>query len=205
MGFTGGSDGQESACNAWDLSFIPGLGRSSKEGNGYPLQYSCLENSVDRGAWQATVHGVPKSQTCLNDFHSRHFTSWWQRASGRKYPPLWQRGLWIPERCELWVWSLQSVERNDSLPCAAQPPLPLPSQGLWQRDAAAPSADFPPPSLAQPTSHKSRQVTRELLHTDQAEVKRLNFSLGTQSHPFVSTWSLHDMHIGGDLICIQMP
>ena len=46
-----------------DLGSIPGLGRSPKEGNGYPLQYSCLENSMDRGAWWATVHGVTKNQT----------------------------------------------------------------------------------------------------------------------------------------------
>ena len=56
--FTGGSDGKESACNAGDLGSIPGSGRSPGEWNGYPLQYSCLENPMDRGAWQATVHGV---------------------------------------------------------------------------------------------------------------------------------------------------
>ena len=62
MGFLGGSDGKESACNAGDLSLIPGLGRSPGEGNGCPLQYSCLDNSMDRGAWQATiVHGVAKN------------------------------------------------------------------------------------------------------------------------------------------------
>ena len=49
--FPGGSDDKESACNAGDLSLIPGLRRSPGEGNGYPLQYSCLENSMDRGAW----------------------------------------------------------------------------------------------------------------------------------------------------------
>ena len=54
---------KESACNVGDQSLIPGLGRSSGEENGYPLQYSCLENSKDRGAWQAMVHGVAKSQT----------------------------------------------------------------------------------------------------------------------------------------------
>ena len=64
-----GSDGVESACNAGDLDSIPWLGRSPGEGNGYPLQYSCLENSMDRGAWRATVHGVTKSQTRLSDFH----------------------------------------------------------------------------------------------------------------------------------------
>ena len=65
MGFPGGSDGKESACSAGDLGSIPGLGRSPLEGNGNPLQYSCLENPMDRGAWQATVHGVAKSQTQL--------------------------------------------------------------------------------------------------------------------------------------------
>ena len=62
-GFPGGSDGKESACNAEDLGSIPGSGRSPGEGNGNPLQYSYLENHMDRGAWQATVHKVAKSQT----------------------------------------------------------------------------------------------------------------------------------------------
>ena len=57
-----------SACNAGDLGSIPGLGRSPGEGNGNPLQYSCLENPMDRGAWQATVHGVAKSRTGLSYF-----------------------------------------------------------------------------------------------------------------------------------------
>jgi len=61
--FPGGSDSKESACSAGDLGLIPGLGRSPGVGNGNPLQYSCLENSMDRGAWQATVHGVAWSQT----------------------------------------------------------------------------------------------------------------------------------------------
>ena len=59
----GGSDGQESACQVGDLGSIPGSGRSPGEGNGYSLQYSCLGNPVDRGAWWATIHGVAKSQT----------------------------------------------------------------------------------------------------------------------------------------------
>ena len=58
LDFPGGSDGEESACNAGDLDSIPGSERSPGEGNGYWLQYSCLENSMDRGAWRATVHGV---------------------------------------------------------------------------------------------------------------------------------------------------
>ena len=59
--------GKESACNAGDLGSIPGSGRSSGKGNGNPLQYSCLESSMDRGAWWATVHGVTESQTGLSD------------------------------------------------------------------------------------------------------------------------------------------
>ena len=65
QGFPGGSEGKESACNAGDPGLIPGLRRSPREGNGYPLQYSCLENSMDRGAWWLTVHGVAKSRTQL--------------------------------------------------------------------------------------------------------------------------------------------
>ena len=59
----GSSEGKESACNATDLGLMPVLGRSPGEGNGHPLQYSCLENPMDREAWWATVHGVTKSQT----------------------------------------------------------------------------------------------------------------------------------------------
>ena len=57
-GFPGGSDGEESACDAGDLGSIPDQLRSPGEGNGNPLQYSCLENPMDRGAWRDTVHGV---------------------------------------------------------------------------------------------------------------------------------------------------
>ena len=60
---SGSSDGKASACNAGDLGSIPGSGRSPGGGNCYPLQYSDLETSMDRGAWQATVHGVAKGQT----------------------------------------------------------------------------------------------------------------------------------------------
>ena len=62
------------AYNAGDLGLIPGSGRSSGEGNGTPLQYSCLENPMDRGAWWATVHGVAKSWTQLSEFTSLSFT-----------------------------------------------------------------------------------------------------------------------------------
>ena len=68
-GFLVGSDSKESVCNAGDTVLIPGSGRLPGEGDGYQLQYSCLENSKDRGAWWATVHGVTKSQTRLSDWH----------------------------------------------------------------------------------------------------------------------------------------
>ena len=68
VGFPGGSEVKASACNAGDLGSIPGSGRSPGEGNGNPLQYSCLENPMDGGAWWATVHGVTKSQTQLSEF-----------------------------------------------------------------------------------------------------------------------------------------
>ena len=70
--FPGGSEGKESACNAVNPGSIPGSGRSPGEGNGNPLQYSCLENPMDGGAWWATVHGVAKSRTWLSAFPS-HF------------------------------------------------------------------------------------------------------------------------------------
>ena len=66
--FPGSSEGKESACNAVNPGSIPGSGRSPGEGNGNPLQYSCLENPMDGGAWWATVHGVAKSWTWLSDF-----------------------------------------------------------------------------------------------------------------------------------------
>ena len=61
--FPGGSDSKESTCNAGDPGLIPASGRSPAEGNGNPLQYFCMENSMDRGAWQATVYAIAKSQT----------------------------------------------------------------------------------------------------------------------------------------------
>ena len=63
MSFPGGSEVKASACNVGDLGSIPGSGRSHGEGNGNPLQYSCLENPMDGGAWWAIVRGVTKSQT----------------------------------------------------------------------------------------------------------------------------------------------
>ena len=74
--FPGGSEGKESAYNAGDPASISGLGRSPGEGNGNPLQYSCLENPMDRGAWRATVLGVAKSRAQLSDWHSTLILCW---------------------------------------------------------------------------------------------------------------------------------
>ena len=90
LGFPDGSDGKESACNVGDLCLIRGLGRSPWEGNGYPLQYSGLENFMDRGTWQATVHGVAKSQTWLSNFHFASLV-----AQLVKNPPA-MRETWVP-------------------------------------------------------------------------------------------------------------
>ena len=68
--FPGGSDGKASVYNVGDLGSIPGSGRCAGEGNGNPLQYYCLENPMDRGAWWATVHGVTKIWTRLSDVPS---------------------------------------------------------------------------------------------------------------------------------------
>ena len=67
MEFSGGSDGKDSACSAGDPSLIPGSGQFPAEGNGSPLQFSCLENPLDKGAWQATVHRVVKELNMLRN------------------------------------------------------------------------------------------------------------------------------------------
>ena len=68
QGFPGGSDGKESACNAEDLGLIPGLGRSPGESTGYPIQYSDLENFMDRGVWQVIVQGITESYNTVMVF-----------------------------------------------------------------------------------------------------------------------------------------
>ena len=75
LGLPGGSDGKESTCNMGDLGSIPGLGRSPGGAHSYPLQYSCVENPMDRGAWWAAAHGVTKSRTWLKRF-STHEDFW---------------------------------------------------------------------------------------------------------------------------------
>ena len=86
--FPGGSDGRESACNARDQGLIPGSRRSPGEGNGYLLQYSCLEHSMERGAWRATVYGVAESdateQLTLSFYHYSYTKSKQRYCKNRK-------------------------------------------------------------------------------------------------------------------------
>ena len=79
--FPGSSDSKESDCSAGDLGSIPGLGRSPEEGTSNPLQYSCLEKSMDLGAWQATVHGVAKKWTWLSNFYFHKPTTMGKRKA----------------------------------------------------------------------------------------------------------------------------
>ena len=104
--FPGGSDDKASACSAGDLGLIPGLGRSPGEGNGNPFQYSCLENSMDWGAWWATVHGVAKSQTRLSNFTLLYKRGFPGGPSGKE-PTCQCRRL---KKCRVW-----SLGREDPL------------------------------------------------------------------------------------------
>ena len=90
LGFPGGSDGKASACNMGDLGSIPGLGRSPGEGSGNPLQYSGLENSMDRGAWLATVHGVSKSRSQRRNFTFAFHFRGIRRAELRRFVLAWR-------------------------------------------------------------------------------------------------------------------
>ena len=98
--YTAGSDGEESACDAGDPGSITGSGRSPGEGNGNLLWYSCLENSIDRGAWWATVHGIAESQTRLSDSHHTQFSC----EVGQSLDPVPPaRGVLSSARCVLIV------------------------------------------------------------------------------------------------------
>ena len=124
-----GSDGKVSASSVGDPGLIPGLGRSRGEGNGNPLQDSCLENSMDGGAWQAIVLGIAESQTQLSDFT---FTS---NLSNRFYynislvaetvkNPLAMRETWV-----------QSLDWEDPQKMKWQPiPVFLPGESLWTEE-----------------------------------------------------------------------
>ena len=100
VGFPGGLHRKESACNAGDLDSVLGSGRSPGEGNGNPLQYYCLENPMDRGAWKATVYGVAKSWTRLSDFTFMHWRRKWQPTP--VFLPGESQGWWSLVGCRLW-------------------------------------------------------------------------------------------------------
>ena len=103
MGFPGGSDGKASACNAEDLGSIPGLGRSLGEGHGNPLQYSCLENSTDTGAWWATDHGVAKSDTTERLTHTLSPSHAWTTSGPSVHAVT---GTWVALTFGQWCVSL---------------------------------------------------------------------------------------------------
>ena len=100
LGFPGGSENKESACNAEDTGSVPGLGRSPGEGHGNLLQYSCLENPIDRGTWWATVRGVSKELDTTDHTHRASrctgFRSFSTQAHGLLAELL--HGLWNPPR-----------------------------------------------------------------------------------------------------------
>ena len=89
FGFPSGLDGKVSACNEGDQGSIPGLGGSPGKGNGNPFQYSCLENPMDKGAWQAIVHRVKKSWARLGNFQFHIYTSKPNNISQNKYIQIW--------------------------------------------------------------------------------------------------------------------
>ena len=101
MGFPACSEVKASAYNVGDLGSIPGLRRSPGEGNGNPLQYSCLENPMDGGAWWATVHGVAKSQTRLRDF-TFTFISMLEKAMAPHSSTLAWKIPWSLVGCSPW-------------------------------------------------------------------------------------------------------
>ena len=93
MDFLGGLDNKEFTCNPRDLDSILRLGRSPGEGDGHPLRYSGLENSMDRGAWWATVHGVTKSWTQLSDFHFLLYKDCVTKGAGNHKSTQWKSVL----------------------------------------------------------------------------------------------------------------
>ena len=121
-----GSDSKESACHVRHPSFIPGSKRSPGEGNGHLLQYTCLENSMDRGAWLATVHGVTKSQTW------RRTNTFPGGARGKESAcPCRRRRRRRRHRLDPWVWKIPPGEGNGNpllYSCLGNPT----ERGAWQ-------------------------------------------------------------------------
>ena len=130
------SDGKESACNAGKPGSIPRLGRSSGEGNGNPLQYSCLEIPMKRGAWWATVYGIAKSRTHLGDFFLKTCLS---RNSTKPLPRFHPRSVLAPPTC---------LTSSLAHPCPGSAPDPY-----WLR---------PPVHLGAPLHRSYLQLTIDL-------------------------------------------
>ena len=126
FGFPGVSDNKEFACSAGDLGSIPGLGRSPGEGNGNPLQYSYLKNPLDRGAWQATVHGFTMSRTPLSNKMHPHIDSVQSLSCVWLFATLWTTVLSITNSQSLLkLKSIESVMPSNHLMLCN--PLLLPS------------------------------------------------------------------------------
>ena len=109
-GFPGISDGKESACNTGDPGLVPGSDRFP-EGNDNPLQYSCLENSMDRGVWQATVHGIANSQDTLRNFHLKTFNVFFALRIMQIVISNW------PENCTncKWQWICSDLDKTSQI------------------------------------------------------------------------------------------
>ena len=117
-----GSDGNESACNAGDQGSIPGSGRPPGEGSGNPLQYSCLGNSMDGGAWWATVCGITKSQTQLSDCSHTENIEW----VSNKTRDDWRGGVWDTPRFLEWVISCFHFHQGHRWKSALR-------KGIWEK------------------------------------------------------------------------
>ena len=133
-GFPGGSVVENLPANAGDMNSIPWWGRSPRGGNGTPLQYSCLENLMDRGAWQATVHGVAKSQTQLNN---------WAHTTQHVCQALWFQ-CWLPspfQRTQMWLQENSNCNFGDKWKLETKldfSPIESLARGIWKSPREAP-------------------------------------------------------------------
>ena len=124
MGFPGGPAGKESTCNVGDLGSIPELGRSLGGGHGNPLQYSCLENPMDRAAWQATVHSIAKSRTRLKRL-SVHIHEGRSRDAGNLTALVLGRQKWEIRVCQGLTVQIKAKTTGETEWC-------LGISGLWE-------------------------------------------------------------------------
>ena len=131
---SGGSGGKEPACHAGDLCLNPGSGRSPGEGNGSPLQCSCLENSMDRGAWQVAVHSVTKELDMTQRLNNNNSNLYFTRMGVVSTPIyLLFNGLYFLEQFQVHSKTEQSIQRFPIIP-----PLPPPTHSLYHYQ-------YPPP------------------------------------------------------------